>query len=285
MKDNLDQSSRPAWQDRSRLSPLFAIASKNAELERRLGMVEADLGHVRAQYSEAAKAVEKQTRYLQVLERLNADMPSTPSRLSATYILGRARLVSDTLMNLWKNRGRAREGASPSAGPATGLGSGTRFYRHTEHGLSPLSPRPGWQCFTMSAEKVTHLAFNLCGLERSEIEKCVAEVASLQARRRDFVPLFLTNGDDLKVFTQYGYSYERLPGFRDLAAFHDEGSIRDIVDQRVAFVVTKWRISEIVNLGQPSFTMQTSIVDLNDLLPPVDLHNSGILTDAAHQNT
>ncbi len=136
----------------------------------------------------------------------------------------------------------------------------------------------------MSAQKVTHLAFNLCGLEPSDVEKSVAEIASLQARRRDFVPLFLTNGDDLKVFTQHGYSYERLPGSKDLAGFHGEEAIQDILDQRVTFIATKWQISEIVNMGKPSFTMQRPTEGLDDLLPPVDLHDNTTRTGLAHQS-
>jgi len=125
----------------------------------------------------------------------------------------------------------------------------------TAHADAVMVPKAGWQSFTLDGERCLRLIFNLCGLDPSTAARSVEEVANAQARRRDFVPLFLTDDVDLGPLMRSGFSFERLPSASDMADFHEAAVWTALLERRVAHIVRKWGISQIVNMGAPTFTL------------------------------
>lgn len=233
---------------------LFVALREAAELRMQRQRQDAEIRRLRGHLSEMRTAIEREARHREVLGVLaGGEASAAPEPAVATdWRKDEAPARPKGALRRWL---AARFGHAAPAEPArAALEVPAGLYLDNRSLRSTLTPRPGWRCFDTDTEGQLRLVFNLCGLDAAATGRCVAEIARSQGRRRDFLPLFLTDGTELGVFTRYGYSFERLPAEADLPGY-DAAGRSAILRRRIEHVVAKWGITQIVNLGTPSLAL------------------------------
>ena len=233
---------------------LFAALSEVTELRVARQRQDSEIRRLRGHLSEMRTAIEREARHREALAALAGDVEGVAVEFRPVPDW-REEQAPQRPANALRRWMASRFGRPAPAEPQhTGAEPPPGIYRHNRPLQSTLTPRPGWRCFDTDSDGQLRLIFNLCGLDPAAMERCVAEIARSQARRRDFLPLFLTDGTELGVFTRYGYSFERLPASVDVPGY-DAAGHTTILLRRIEHVVAKWGISQIVNLGTPSLAL------------------------------
>jgi hypothetical protein len=113
-----------------------------------------------------------------------------------------------------------------------------------ESTIRALRPNPGFE-FSEIGSAATVVGFSLFGMSPEEIELAVELVRSAQRQRPSFVPVFLTNGTDLRVFQRHGYAVECLSDSLTV----DEQAWQSVHDRR-RLIEQKWNISQVFELNR-----------------------------------
>jgi hypothetical protein len=116
---------------------------------------------------------------------------------------------------------------------------------------APLVPHAGWALYATAAHVTSVIGFSVCGLAPAELEQAVDLIASVQREKRNFVPLFLTDRDDLEIFRRHGFVVEYLPAVPPPGT--SDEAWRAYGGERRAFVTRKWNLSRIVEFGPATF--------------------------------
>jgi hypothetical protein len=116
-----------------------------------------------------------------------------------------------------------------------------------DSGFEPLDPNPGWKCLSDHHTPI-RIGFLLFGVDHDGIEQSVQRVEQRQLRRRDFIPIFVTDSTDFGPFRSRGYVFEHIPA----AIVQSPGSRRAerrYLRRRLELIKSKWGIGELVDLS------------------------------------
>ncbi len=114
---------------------------------------------------------------------------------------------------------------------------------------TPLAPNPGWGAAPLAGRNARVVAVALFGLSGAALERMVNQVADQQAAMGDFVPVFLTDAPETRVFREHGFVFEYFP-----PALYEtqEGPVSTPrAEQRLQLIEQKWGIAALVDLSAP----------------------------------
>ena len=113
-------------------------------------------------------------------------------------------------------------------------------------------PSPGLAAFSLPRGELRTLGFNLIGAPDSRLEHLAEEIAQSVALNRRFAPvIFTTTRAGLNSFRSRRLTYESLPVFSDtIARVTGVPDAKAFYDLRLGYLVRKWRIQGVMNLGQ-----------------------------------
>jgi hypothetical protein len=113
-------------------------------------------------------------------------------------------------------------------------------------------PSPGLAAFSLKRGELRALGFNLIGASDERLDHLAEEIAQSAALNRRFAPvIFTTTRAGLNSFRSRRLTYESLPVFSEIIA--RQSGIRDartFYDLRVGYLVRKWRIQGVMNMGR-----------------------------------
>jgi hypothetical protein len=141
-------------------------------------------------------------------------------------------------------RARRQNQSGDCAGSIAG---DNRWLPRLEGEVCPLVPSPGWRCLT-SHDAPIRLGFNLVGMDGDQAEKAVIEIEERQLRDRDFIPVFITDLTDFRVFRSRGYVFEYIPS-SIAAPPTNRRAERGYYRERLALITEKWNLRRIVDLS------------------------------------
>jgi hypothetical protein len=108
----------------------------------------------------------------------------------------------------------------------------------------PLVAPAGTSCFSLRHRGVPVCAVPAFGLGGDDLAALVGAVALLQAERKDFKPVFITDNPDLEPFIRRAFAVEYVPSGR-LAPAAREGLLR-----KLRAIREKWNIDGIWDFGR-----------------------------------
>lgn len=111
---------------------------------------------------------------------------------------------------------------------------------------------PGLAAFSLPRGELRTLGFNLVGAADGQLDHLAEEIAQSVALNRRFAPvIFTTTRAGLNSFRSRRLTYESLPVFSDtIARISGIPDARSFYDLRIGFLVRKWRIQGVMNLGR-----------------------------------
>ena len=116
-----------------------------------------------------------------------------------------------------------------------------------ENGIAPLDPSPGLRCLTAVRAPI-RMGFLLFDMDGPGMEEAVSKVEERQLRERDFIPVFVTDTGDFRVFRSRGYVFEYIPPSIANAS-SNQRTKRRILKDRLELIMAKWNLSDIVDLS------------------------------------
>jgi hypothetical protein len=136
-----------------------------------------------------------------------------------------------------------------------------------------LHPVPGWALYGQQGVVKT-IGFSVLGLDEAATRRAVDFVARAQRNQRNFVPVFLTDLDELQVFRDQGFVAE----YVSVAGIEPAGRQRYLENRR-SLIQRKWNLGSILDMtraAQPDLSTAdfaasadpTAVADA--AAPPVD---------------
>lgn len=112
-------------------------------------------------------------------------------------------------------------------------------------------PSPGLAAFALRRGELRALGFNLIGAADDRLEHMAEEIAQAVALNRKFAPvIFTTTRAGLNAFRRRRLTYESLPVFdATIARLSGVSDAKAFYDIRVGYLIRKWRIKAVMNLG------------------------------------
>lgn len=108
---------------------------------------------------------------------------------------------------------------------------------------TPLHPVPGWALYGQQGT-VKAVGFSVLGLDEAATREAVDFVARAQRNQRNFVPVFLTDLDELQVFRDHGFVAEYLAG----ASIEPAAARQRYLAERKDLIQRKWNLGAILDM-------------------------------------
>jgi hypothetical protein len=109
----------------------------------------------------------------------------------------------------------------------------------------PLHPMPGWALYGQSGAVKT-VGFSVIGLDEAATREAVEFVARTQRNQRNFVPVFLTDLDELRVFGEHGFVAEYVPG----SSIEPPAARQRYLAARKELIQRKWNLGAILDMSR-----------------------------------
>ncbi len=120
---------------------------------------------------------------------------------------------------------------------------GSAWWPTASSTLAPLHPVPGWALYGHQGP-LKAIGFSVTGLDAAGVRAAVEFVARAQRHQRNFVPVFITDLDDLGVFRDHGFVAERLS-----ASGVDGAGSKQLATRR-DFIQRKWSLTTILDMSR-----------------------------------
>jgi hypothetical protein len=112
-----------------------------------------------------------------------------------------------------------------------------------------LRVRPGRHLPKGQERHVPVVMLVALGLDAAELEASVEAIAWQQTLHMSFVPLFVTDVADSRVFRRHEYLYEYIPSFADWGGFNEPELWPGFVGERLEELVDVYRPASVSTLG------------------------------------
>jgi hypothetical protein len=91
-----------------------------------------------------------------------------------------------------------------------------------------------------------------------------------QSKKRDFVPVFLTDSCEFDCFRNRGYLFEYLPPV-PRHRMNGRSSWQDYAAERLELLMRKWGFSEIIVFGKDAFGRPADEIVVRDAINPAEI--------------
>jgi hypothetical protein len=125
--------------------------------------------------------------------------------------------------------------------------AGKAWWPLPETALEPLHPVPGWALYGQSGTVKT-VGFSVIGLDEAATREAVDFVARAQRNQRNFVPVFLTDLDELRVFRDQGFVAEYVAG----SSIEPPAARQRYLTARKELIQRKWNLGAILDMTRSS---------------------------------
>lgn len=142
---------------------------------------------------------------------------------------------------------RLPDQAKPPTQPVAVRSPATAWWPAVPLPAEPLSPSPGWSSYSLAGRRARVMAIAVFGLRGEDLARAVAQIADQQAGTPNFVPLFLTDAGETRVFRERGYAFEYFPP----ALYGGEGGPAgtERARQRLRLIERKWGVFSQIDLS------------------------------------
>jgi hypothetical protein len=220
------------------------------DVAREAQSLEAELGRLGERF-------EKQTRYVEVLERKLRGMLEETGVASLSVTLADPLPALDGGVSLASDPGEGEPPyqAFPASGETADKAPATddSWWPRPEAARRPLEPNAGWRNYALHGHVAKVVGVSVCGLSRPVLESTVAAIAGQQDLLRDFIPVFLTDCTEFDVFRRHGFVWEYFPGPAERARYGGDRSWADYAARRRALLERKWGLDEVICIGPAEF--------------------------------
>lgn len=113
-----------------------------------------------------------------------------------------------------------------------------------------LRPFPGHAAISLRDTGFKAIGFDVLGLTAAQTAAFVGLVAERQRKQHNFVPVFLTDCQELHIFRKHGFVVEYIPPSEDQASTPGSYDWAARTSERKSAFKAKWGVPELFNAAQ-----------------------------------
>jgi hypothetical protein len=170
---------------------------------------------------------------------------------TASHVQAFDRIASLVAPTQGKRDRQVAPAVEPEASPLPQIDPAAEWWPIEEDQSVPLVANPGWSVYSLADGRPNAIGFAICGLPAEAIANSIDLVGSVQRQKRNFVPIFITDASELAPFRDQGFVVEYFPASRSAGISAERWA--EYARKRRAFLIRKWNLSRIVDLGPMPF--------------------------------